>query len=382
MKEYLEINGFKCFTEQSFEFDSLTILAGSNGTGKSSVIQTLLLIRTAIENNAPQNSDGVYLLNKKFNDELVSLNSNYELMLGTYINIFNIGNKSNPDIMINMNGFYFQIPFPEENAVENAVNIKLIHNPVKKNNKTSIIKKEFYYLTSERYGPRHSLPLNFTKFDHCGFRGEFTAQVILRNDFFRVNENLLFLNSKNHFLPNQIDLWMDYICPGVSIKVEQLGSMNAMVRLRNGTTNDYFAAPNIGFGISYVLPIVVNGLIAKKDSFYIIENPEAHLHPKGQSNIGYFLGKVANAGIKLVIETHSEHVINGIRRAVLENKNAKTNNLNIYFFYGYNDELSQPNIKKINLDELGNMNAFPRDFFDQLNQDLGEIFRKNQSRNG
>jgi predicted ATPase len=141
-------------------------------------------------------------------------------------------------------------------------------------------------------------------------------------------------------------------------------------------------ATNIGFGISYSLPIIVTGLVAKKDSLFIVENPEAHLHPKGQSNIGYFLGKVAEAGVKIIIETHSEHVVNGLRRAILESSSLKATDANIYFFNGF-DSNQDPKIELIGIDDDGSLSKFPKDFFDQVNQDLSEIIKlRNKKLNG
>ena len=79
------------------------------------------------------------------------------------------------------------------------------------------------------------------------------------------------------------------------------------------------------------MPILVNGLVAQKGSIFIVENPEAHLHPKAQSNIGLFLGYLAMQGLNVVIETHSEHVINGIRK-ILINRDFDLGEVNILFF--------------------------------------------------
>jgi predicted ATPase len=154
--------------------------------------------------------------------------------------------------------------------------------------------------------------------------------------------------------------------------------MSAQIKVRGSSSKSDMLATNIGFGVSYALPIIVNGLIAKKDSLFIVENPEAHLHPKGQSNIGYFLGKVADAGVKVIIETHSEHVVNGVRRALLSSKIIKPSDANIYFFNGF-DEQQQLQVNLIEVESDGSLSKFPKDFFDQVNQDLGEIFKLTQN---
>jgi predicted ATPase len=75
---------------------------------------------------------------------------------------------------------------------------------------------------------------------------------------------------------------------------------------------------NMGFGVSYALPIVLGALTAANGGLIIIENPEAHLHPAGQSQMGIFLARMASAGVQVIAETHSDHVLNGVRRAIGE----------------------------------------------------------------
>jgi predicted ATPase len=186
------------------------------------------------------------------------------------------------------------------------------------------------------------------------------------------------LHDKTLKLDQQVNYWLNTVCPGISISAVPISIMSAQIKVRGSSSKSDMLATNIGFGVSYALPIIVNGLIAKKDSLFIVENPEAHLHPKGQSNIGYFLGKVADAGVKVIIETHSEHVVNGVRRALLSSKIIKPSDANIYFFNGF-DEQQQLQVNLIEVESDGSLSKFPKDFFDQVNQDLGEIFKLTQN---
>ena len=86
--------------------------------------------------------------------------------------------------------------------------------------------------------------------------------------------------------------------------------------LLNGNTMEFLRAVHTGDGLVQVLPIVVAALSAAEDSLLLIENPEANLHPAGQAHMGEFLAEVAAAGVQVILETHSDHVLNGIRRAV------------------------------------------------------------------
>src|SRR5260221_6265573 len=86
--------------------------------------------------------------------------------------------------------------------------------------------------------------------------------------------------------------------------------------IRPNDATDRLRPQNVGYGLSHVLPILTACLGAQTGALLLIENPESHLHPSGQSAMGEFLAQVASAGIQLIVETHSDHVLNGIRRAV------------------------------------------------------------------
>jgi predicted ATPase len=379
MKHTFSITGFKCFKEKAdFDINKLTILTGSNGKGKSSVIQALLLTRLAIEKNLQSTIVGDYNADN-WRGLLTPLNNGYELALGTDFDVFNSDLKSENKIQLSLDNDSFEIPLPG-NKSSTAVDLKQIT----KSSSVPIpfwLRKEFYYLNAERLGPRHSATVMFTEFIHCGSRGEYTAQVILDNSFFKVQDERHVKEEKSNFLPQQVDGWLDFICPGMKVKPVALGDLNAQVRILNSANKEPMLATNIGFGVSYVLPIIVTGLIAVEGAMLVVENPEAHLHPKGQSNVGFFLGKIAASGVNVMVETHSEHVINGFRKAFLSVKNLASDDISIYFFDGplENNRLAQP----ITINPEGDLRPFPRDFFDQVHQDFAEIFQlRNKKKNG
>ena len=149
-----------------------------------------------------------------------------------------------------------------------------------------------------------------------------------------------------------------------------MGSQSFKVIVRDNTHNVNTDSTNIGFGISYALPILVGALLARDNSWLVVENPEAHIHAKAQSNMGFFLGMMAAAGMRVVAETHSEHIVNGIRRAAIVSERLKPEEVNIYFFKGKSES------ELITVDRYGNLSDFPVDFFDQSRQDMLEIINK------
>jgi predicted ATPase len=127
----------------------------------------------------------------------------------------------------------------------------------------------------------------------------------------------------------------------------------------------------MGFGISYALPILVAALMMPIGGLLIVENPEAHLHPAGQSRLGTFLGRVAASGVQVIIETHSDHVINGIRLAAAEERLLEPEQVVLHFF-GSNIDGSPAVIE---LTGRGGLTAWPKGFFDQIELDLGRLAR-------
>jgi len=376
METKLKIAGFKCFNDNDFVLKDITLLTGSNGTGKSSLIQALLLARLSIEKNLRHHRDKDYLLSEEWNDMLIPLNNGYQLMLGNIYDIIRDKESKENSILIGLDNETYKFSIPDNYEENTSVKVNF-----EQTSKSETIpfwrKKEFYYLHTERLGPRHSLDVNFTDFIHCGYQGEYTAQVLV-NIAQKVGFTSAMLHDKTLKLDQQVNYWLNTVCPGISISAVPISTMSAQIKVRGSSSKSDMLATNIGFGVSYALPIIVNGLIAKKDSLFIVENPEAHLHPKGQSNIGYFLGKVVDAGVKVIIETHSEHVVNGVRRALLSSKIIKPSDANIYFFNGF-DEQQQLQVNLIEVESDGSLSKFPKDFFDQVNQDLGEIFKLTQN---
>jgi predicted ATPase len=112
----------------------------------------------------------------------------------------------------------------------------------------------------------------------------------------------------------------------------------------------------------------------------VVENPEAHLHPSGQSRVGQFLAKIAGAGVQVVVETHSEHIINGIRVATLDGTISPEDALvNFFSRTGDNKNLQ---VTSINFTSKGDLDKWPRDFFDQQQQDFAQIIKLKRQQNG
>lgn len=360
MKGKIHIEGFKCFLDIDIPISGLTVFAGGNSVGKSSVIQALLLLRSAFE--------------KRHNkDQQITLNEDFRLFLGNSAEVL-AREAASEKIFVE----YFLNSKIRANATFNCdiqdpqLFIKLLQfSRFASNAKTFILGNHFHYLNAERLGPRTAYEIG-TKVRNVGWQGEFSISLLSSKvsdtPEYEVTSKKTFPGSKNRKLKSQVNDWMDFIIPGTNLTAKRIEEINKAFAQYNGD-----APFNVGFGISYVLPIVTAGLIARPNELLIIENPEAHLHPSGQSRIGAFLAKVASSSVHVIIETHSEHVINGVRLAALKGDIAHENV--VINFFDASNRSSQPELRSIELNEQADLTNWPIGFFDQQQQDLSAIFR-------
>jgi predicted ATPase len=163
---------------------------------------------------------------------------------------------------------------------------------------------------------------------------------------------------------------MSNIFPGFQFAVTPIpGTDLATLGLANKGNPELIRPQNTGFGLSYTLPIFVACLAAKQGGLVLIENPEAHLHPAAQSRFASFLAKVVSSGVQVILETHSDHIINGVRKAVRSGESIHRKDVLIHFFRQVETD-TQPKLTSLEVDQNGNLSDWPKGFFDQLDDDF------------
>ena len=361
----ITIENFKCFSKRtSIQLSNITACVGMNSVGKSTLIQAILLLRQTYEiMNRYRGSS-----KKKF---LISLNDKYGLHLGTVDQILSSHTTNN--ILISINN----LDFVYKEIIDDQLSLMLETNLTWHNLSTNrdVFAKNFFYLNCERIGPRDYQIMERNSGDTCGYYGENTFDIINRGISTRVSEVRKFPFTKGKgisTLPKQIEYWLDYIIPGIEFSVtSNINLRLSQLQLSEPMLDTGFGSPyNFGFGISYVLPVIVSGLIAPPGSILIVENPEAHLHPSGQSRIGQFLSQVSQDNLQVIIETHSEHVINGIRVNSLRH-DIDPSKVCINFFSI--DDKAEHHIERIELTNRMDITKWPKGFFDQEEIDLREL---------
>ena len=150
-----------------------------------------------------------------------------------------------------------------------------------------------------------------------GNKGEFAIHYLAVN----ANENLKLTelkspNSNSFYFRENVSRWLETISTGIDITSGVNDELRySYLKYSYNGGKEYFPQ-NVGFGITYVLPIIISLLKAEKGDLIIIENPESHLHPGAQVEIAKLCCKAAAQGVQLIIETHSDHFFNAIRVAV------------------------------------------------------------------
>lgn len=362
----LRLKNFKCFKEIELPFTNINVFSGVNGMGKSTIVQALLLLRQSYIDY--EFRDGLYL-----NGSYVNLGTGKDVL-------YEKGNEEQGivfEVDDECNSFACHVSYiPEENM------LPIVRNNYNKCISMNLFSKSFTYLSPMRIQPESFYSLsNMSKLKNkqLGTSGEYAIHYLSEFGPSKIeNTNAIIGNiEEDNQLSLQVKRWLDLISPGVNAIIEQHKSLN-VAELRyeytEGTykTNEYRSV-NVGFGITYVLPIVVALLSARNGEIIIIENPEAHLHPSGQRMIGELIARGSMGGAQIFIETHSDHVLNGIRLAV-RNGVIRGENVNLMFFYkdSKNDYAHQFTMPQIKAD--GKLDRWPEGFFDEWDKVLFEFF--------
>ena len=378
----ISIENLKSLKKIDIKLNNLTLITGVNSSGKSSFIQSLLLLK--------QNQEKFYAFRGSkiinINDKYVQLGKKEDVVFETsFINndikIKIENNKENHSLKFNTNDLEIK-------------DIKLL--PEENEHLFNIFYDDFQYITTDRAVPSISYMMSDEEIDKnlIGIRGEFSAHYLANN---RLKEiplaRLKHPKSQTDQLLENVSLWLSEISNNIEVKAKAYNELQQVnltysysynhdysytnektKEVTTGTENKNtkeYTPLNVGFGITYVLPIIVAILKAKKGDLVIIENPESHLHPAGQSKIAELCAIASANGVQIIVETHSDHFLNGIRVAT-KNELLKPEDSKVYFFRKNKDEL-ETKIDEINIDKEGGIDRYPKGFFDQFDEDLDRL---------
>lgn len=374
MIDNITIQNFKSHKDTTLKLRSLTVLCGVNGVGKSSIIQILLLLREA------------FVKDKSF--DVLDLKSN-SVKIGTVndaIYEFSESDSFQIALLATLREYEFRFEAKtEDEKVKSFINLDKKESKIPSDFESeSIFNTNFQYISAYRLGPQTQYKKEdkiidiYKQISDIDGNAEYFVHFL---DRYRNNEVLSEI-CKNGLTYNdlfsQVIAWEKDITEGVNIDIQDLGKLGYVLKYSFDTEKSVskrtknFEATNVGFGISYVMPILVAILSAKKDALIIIENPEAHLHPNGIAKLTELICLASQAGIQIILETHSDHIINGIlvqcKKFEEGNKGISKKNVSIYHFDRDETEHCTKAVK-VEIEEDGKIRYPPKGFFDQFTID-------------
>lgn len=368
MLERIKLENFKCFKSQEIPLGSISILTGLNGMGKSTVLQSLLLLR--------QSAEGETIKSLKLNGRYIKLGNGQDVL-------YEKAASDEITLAFWENGISHSYSFAY-NAESAVLPLKYPLDPALAPQDSVLFGNRFLYLSSARIEPQpdyHTIddPMQLENHEF-GVNGEFSLQYLAEHSGDPILCTKAIRSSqpgaRSNSLIDQLQLWCSEISPGVSPRVV-VDSLRRSVDLtydyregndRSGT----YKSVNVGFGITYVLPVLISLLSSRPGDLILIENPEAHIHPRGQRMLGELLARVAASGIQVIVETHSDHILNGLRVAVKQ-KHIESSNVSIaYFSQSQNNDYAHTVVFP-KMFPSGQISEWPAGFFDEWENALLDL---------
>lgn len=387
----LNLRQFKCFEQVQLGLAPLTLLTGLNGSGKSTIIQSLLLLaenlrpvfRTGatassfLALNSPLANLGEVrdVVNRINGGSIIEIGIGRERSLSWVLGHENLPRErlAMPVRQVTLDGSIISqaerledgTPLIPASLREGSAEHEMLRTLAR-----------LRYVPADRFGPSETYPLDDPKWhETLGPRAErsFGNLFWLRFEPIPIQA----LRHPDHRRPgeflNQVEAWLGDFFPGVVLEPSKVLKANLMtLAIRTSDQQDFYRTQNVGFGISYCLPIVIATLSALPGDIIVIDSPEAHLHPRAQARVGYFCARAAHAGLQIILETHSDHVLNGVRLAAHQ-KAIGADELLIWYFSEPEPGHVQPRITKITSDSHGRLDHWPPGFFDEATNLLEQL---------
>ncbi len=365
MISFINIQNFKLLKNFQIRPANLNLCFGMNGMGKSTLLQSFLLLKQSFAKG---------LLHR----EGLLLSGGDLINLGTGRDVFNQNAGKGEQLVLEMHSqdkqFSWEFDFvPDSNILPNHGRKGLFLDDYLTYFEFPVFEKNFQYLSAEHIGPQKQYSkseLDVKRNRNIGIKGEFAVHYLsmFGNEKIKFS-NLLHPSAFSDSVLHQTSAWLGEISPGTRLITEEVKGIDS-IRLgiqfetKTGYTND-FSPVNVGFGLIYVLPVVLSLLIAPPGSILLIENPESHLHPKGQAAIGRLMSLAAQNGVQIFCESHSDHIINGARVAV-KNGDLTNDKIMIYYFdRNKNDDEHKSRVAEILIDRNGELSQYPQGLLDE-----------------
>jgi predicted ATPase len=354
----ITVKGFKSLAEEcSIEIRPLTILAGANSSGKSSIMQPLLLMKQTLE--SPYNSGALNLNGENIKFTSVSqLLSKYSgnieqncfsviiSLVNDYTCKLKFQNTSDKGLK-NIESIYQKLKEPPTILTPKMTSVEILQAIPKQISDSLNSTMSFFEITEffcfligidslSRFPVFTPLP----NFSHeivstihvKGIRGNLERTYRL----FMINNNQShYPGAFENYTGSLITFWskndeckiaslkknLSYLKLAEKLDVAKIDDTQIELKVnRAESSDDMVNIADVGSGVSQVLPVLVALVAAEPGQLVYLEEPEIHLHPRAQADLGEIIVEAANRGVRVVLETHSDLLLRRIQSLVAEDK--------------------------------------------------------------
>lgn len=372
----ITLENFKCFDALEFPCAPLTLLTGYNAAGKSTVLQSLLLLTQGLREAShskllPLNGDiielgsGSDVVNHYASEQSFSLgaSSNQESITWHFRHQKDLSARG----LVQLVNVKYSGASSSKKSTSQILPIRISQSPL-----TQAL-RNVIFIGAGRDGQLETYPLPRTpsqQVGDVGANGQYGAYWYLECADDEVDPKRRHPTDDRETVRSQMDAWINELFPGARANADRL-TVDSPVQLTFSLTktSPWSKPVNVGFGLSYAFPMLVAVLTAKPGSIIVLDSAEAHLHPRAQSAVGRLLAQMAGAGLQIFLESHSDHLLNGIRLAVREEL-LRPQDAAVHFF-GANR--CAGSVTTLSLDRMGAISDWPDGFFDQTERDLASL---------
>ena len=286
MLSCIKLTHFKCFEQLDLNCKRLNLLCGLNGMGKSSIIQMMLILRQSFETG--ELSKGRLLLG----GDRADLGTGADVLFeDAECDVLRFGLECDglPDrweLSLGYSQTAGQFSVLQDGAKS--------HNDVVPDNWQTLppFGGDLVYVSAERVGPRKTYPLSEMSARQADFgsSSEYAWNYLRQHQDDRLPEgDPRGLTKDSRRMLSIVDQWLQEVTPGAHVRLDTVIPADAIIATfsfdREGDVESrQHRATNVGFGLSYTLPVIL-ALLSPPDTLCLVENPEAHLHPRGQTKL-------------------------------------------------------------------------------------------------
>ena len=234
---------------------------------------------------------------------------------------------------------------------------------------------DFRYLGPLREPPRVRHDRASASETDLGNSGEYMAEVLYENADLVIHAPSPDGEACETTLGAALNTWLDWFGLADRASVEDLGRQGLEFKVRPEGAAHEVDLTSVGVGVSQALPVILNCLLSKHEDLLLFEQPELHLHPALQQRMADFLLTFVRAGRQILVETHSEHLVNRLRTQVAADETNQTGNLIKLLFAEQSDGIT--NYRESEINEFGGVSEdWPEGFLDLSARSAQDLVRQ------